>query len=648
VLTVLLGACGSNTPAGDDGPECEPGVDCPVEATCGNGVKEGVEACDFGADNGANAGCEPDCTLSCADQAACDDANPCNGEERCDPVTVAGQSGQRCFGGTALSNGASCGAGMICVDAACTAAACGDSFTTPTEECDDANATAGDGCESNCTFSCVSTDATRNCTPADPCAGQGTCNDTTHQCTAGTALPDDTSCGGGGYCKSAVCTQPMCPNGDPEPGETCDDGNQNNGDGCDTDCTYSCVNAQTDCGAPPACQQFTCTPGHVCQAVADATKNGTSCGSNGETCNNGACVGASCGNGNVEPGETCEPPGTPTCDASCQAIVCGDGVRAGTEQCDDSNTTNLDGCSATCKFEQSHRMNDLDIQFGTSAPYCPANALGGAARASQARDMITAAIDSGVTDGSISIIFQMLDLAPLTGGADPSVTVGVLRGTRASGAGYNGNSDLDWWYTIDPTRIDAARLPNQTVQGAIANGTLTTQPGNMTFNMTFVGVPVTMDMFSTKMRATVGAATTPLSSTGSSPGHLASEHLDLALTSFATMTQGEVCGATAAASLANTRVPASLANVCTNYTTSHSLLDVFVGGCWVFIVEVIRVTQPDTSRSGTDSYRFFDSNNDRVVDRCEKNLVAASMADCLQNAGFTSYYRFTTDRVIGK
>lgn len=68
------------------------------------------------------------------------------------------------------------------------------------------------------------------------------------------------------------------------------------------------------------------------------------------------CLSAVCGNSVIEPGETCDPPGVPAgqpnqCRANCTA--CGDGTLqvASGEQCDDANNVNGDGCDATCVIE---------------------------------------------------------------------------------------------------------------------------------------------------------------------------------------------------------------------------------------------------------------------------------------------------------
>jgi fibro-slime domain-containing protein len=94
----------------------------------------------------------------------------------------------------------------------------------------------------------------------------------------------------------------------------------------------------------------------------------------------GGCVGAACtdatmaicGDGMIEPGETCDDgnsvPGDgcsgvctveagyscPTVNAPCVYTltrVCGDGIKEGDESCDDGNTTNGDGCSSVCEVE---------------------------------------------------------------------------------------------------------------------------------------------------------------------------------------------------------------------------------------------------------------------------------------------------------
>jgi hypothetical protein len=58
--------------------------------------------------------------------------------------------------------------------------------------------------------------------------------------------------------------------------------------------------------------------------------------------------GGTCGDGVVDPGETCEPPNTTTCDSKCHVIsVCGNNVVEPGEQCDPPNGTT---CTSTCRL----------------------------------------------------------------------------------------------------------------------------------------------------------------------------------------------------------------------------------------------------------------------------------------------------------
>jgi predicted nucleic acid-binding Zn ribbon protein len=61
-------------------------------------------------------------------------------------------------------------------------------------------------------------------------------------------------------------------------------------------------------------------------------------------------IAAECGNGIVEEGEQCEPPGTDTCDENCQEIVpepeCGNGIVEEGEQCEPPGT---DTCDENCQ-----------------------------------------------------------------------------------------------------------------------------------------------------------------------------------------------------------------------------------------------------------------------------------------------------------
>lgn len=67
------------------------------------------------------------------------------------------------------------------------------------------------------------------------------------------------------------------------------------------------------------------------------------------------CIGQSCGDGLLDPGEACDDGNTndgDRCPSSCQGAFCGDGfVLIGVEDCDDGNSTIGDGCNDLCTTE---------------------------------------------------------------------------------------------------------------------------------------------------------------------------------------------------------------------------------------------------------------------------------------------------------
>jgi cysteine-rich repeat protein len=352
--------CDAGTPL-NDGDACDTGKVCVVgncvAESCGDGLVGTGEECDDGnATNGD--GCDSNCKFSCLSSDPsrnCASADPCVGNGTCDDTTHV------CAAGTPATDGTTCGSGQICVGGGCVAQQCGDGFVSAPEQCDfgATGNVAGSGCEPSCTFSC--TTSPDSCNDGDPCNGTETCsavqgpNGTQGQaCAPGMPLADNTSCGTGKYCKGGVCTSAMCGNGMVEPGEQCDDGNPVNGDGCNTNCVYSCNNPATDCtAAAPSCQKWQCGTAHVCEAIADTSKNGQSCpGGTGFTCKNGVC--------------------------SAPAAVCGNGVKETGEACDlgASNGTGQ-GCSSTCQFDCTTNANCSDGNVCNGAETCVAATVSG-------------------------------------------------------------------------------------------------------------------------------------------------------------------------------------------------------------------------------------------------------------------------------
>ena len=464
-----------------------------------------------------------------------------------------------------------------------------------------------------------------------------------------------------------------------EIGEDCDfvGGNGPN-TGCETNCKFSCA-ADADC-----VDMNSCNGAETCTNVTVGGQTGKKCsaGTNemdcsvctGGVCKAGACTASTCGDGCLDGavGEQCEPPNTPTCDATCkiiQAIVCGNGIREGGEQCDDSNAINMDGCSRECKFEQIQRVNWLAMQFATDA-FCTVNRLGSAI-ASFGQTPISDAITTGVNTGNISVMFQALGLDDLSGTNDPLIEIGTLNAVPVAppmGMTYNGASDLDWWYTVGMLSLDPNRQPVDRLAASITGKVLTAGPGALTLNITLGGAPAPLKMSSARITSSIGNVSTPLASTGTTPGHLASEHLDPALQSFATMAQpnanagAKLCGNVTAGSLALVPVPGDLlaggAYPCNQgYTTANNLLDVLIGGCnvTVFNVAVINIRQPDQQDPVVPNvgagypYTLLRDPATKSVNGCrDMSGTNVNLALCLQDAAYSAFFKFATDRVIGK
>src|SRR5262245_23182573 len=151
----------ASAPAADNtdcgmGKVCKNGV-C-GDAVCGDAFVTPPEDCDDG--NVTNGdGCDS-CQFSCTIDADCAPADVCAGNGTCDTAT------HICMAGTPLPDNSPC-MGGFCSGGTCAAAFCGDTNITPNEDCDDGNVIDGDGCDSDCTFSCVN--------PGADCAAPPTC-----------------------------------------------------------------------------------------------------------------------------------------------------------------------------------------------------------------------------------------------------------------------------------------------------------------------------------------------------------------------------------------------------------------------------------------------------------------------------------------
>ena len=169
-----------------------------VSSACGDAYVDTAtgEECEDGnaVDGDGCTQCHWDCKVS----TDCDDQETCNGVETCDTTKHV------CLAGTPAANNTACtltvGGAGVCSGGICVKAGCGNGTKESGEDCDDGNQVAGDGCESNCTWTCQ---ANADCDDADKCTGTETCDKTDPQkpvCKAGTLV----------VCKPGVSCKGTC------------------------------------------------------------------------------------------------------------------------------------------------------------------------------------------------------------------------------------------------------------------------------------------------------------------------------------------------------------------------------------------------------------------------------------------------------
>lgn len=345
---------------------------------------------------------------------------------------------------------------------------------------------------------------------------------------------------------------------------------------------------------------------------------------------------------------------TSTTSTSTTAAVCGDSVRDRGEQCDDGNALNLDGCDATCHFEQVLRFNALRMLFSTDA-LCPDNAIGGAIGTS-AQDTLQTNIATAIGDGSISTLCQFRELDDLTGG-DASAIVGCVTGTHVASSSYSGASDLDWWYHASPRDLGPDLVPTARLDATILDGAFTAGPGDVALSLNLGGGSAKLALSSVIVRAGVGTSRAPREHLTLPRGHREEEHLDPMLTSFWQLSAGRLCGNVSAISLATLPVPETLreggAHECwEGYNASNSMLDVIVSGCSIFFVHPIAATQPDQSDPAAEQvgdgapYRFITASDHTIAGCRDRSGNTVSLRRCLRAAAFSVAVEFTADRVM--
>ncbi len=353
---------------------------------CGNGVIDGSEGCDDGA-NTAGDGCNEVCQIedgfACSDNAGCasgfcnaltnlcdrcgngvrdtgegcDDGNDVNGDG-CSTTCLIEEGNVGCGDNTECANGFCDLTSALCTN-------CGNGSVDVGEACDyDPLTSASTGCLANCLLAnnivCTTHDDCNSglCRPSLSDPGSQVCA----SCGNGTAdageACDDGNIDSGDGCSTA-CEIEGCGNGRLDFGESCDDGNQEPFDGCATNCIveegWTCalngdgawVCEPTECGdGIVAVGGETCDDGPTCEDrahcdLANPCIDGSTCEvRSGDGCSD------SC---NEETGWTCREVNDEP--SECFPSACGDGFIASAEECDDGNIEVGDGCDSRCNNE---------------------------------------------------------------------------------------------------------------------------------------------------------------------------------------------------------------------------------------------------------------------------------------------------------
>src|SRR5260370_27837956 len=166
-------------------------------------------------------------------------------------------------------------------------------------------------------------------------------------------------------------------------------------------------------------------------------------------------------------------------------------------------------------FEQDQRINALSVQFGTDS-FATANALGRAFVNNLGQSQMTPATSNQIASGTVSILFEMLGLADLTGTNQSSFHVGVVNGlpvlTTNNPTVYSGHSDLDWWYTPNLRELDASGVPSTQLPASSAARALDAGSARLSFLPSPTGNGW-FDFSAVAIKATVGSSSAPLPST---------------------------------------------------------------------------------------------------------------------------------------
>jgi cysteine-rich repeat protein len=345
-------------------------------ASCGDGKVDFGELCDTGIASGPGS-----CPTSCDDGDKCttdtlNNPGTCQAECKSAPVPPKDNDGC-CPTGANASNDNDC------------PKSCGNGVVDPGETCDTGIASGNGSCPT-----AASCDDGNPCT-TDSVEGEGTCNAKCKHDPITTPKSGDMCCPPGANSGNDSDCAASCGNGIVDPGEKCDTGIASGKGSCPTSCDDGDACTKDTLLDPGTCNaQCQSTP------ITTAANNDGCCPPGANSSNDNDCA-ASCGNGVVDPGETCDTgihggrgscptscddgdacttdtlQNAGTCTAACASTpittpanddgccprgananndndckpVCGNHVVEHGEECDDGNTDDGDGCSHDCKVE---------------------------------------------------------------------------------------------------------------------------------------------------------------------------------------------------------------------------------------------------------------------------------------------------------